>query len=53
MTAPGAALSLAAPAGPAVGLTAGDLAYVFAGPASASGLGMEAGGLAGLLDRGH
>ena len=39
MTAPAAAVSLAVPPGPAAGLAAGDLAYLFADPACASGLG--------------
>ena len=48
MTAPAAAVSLAVPAGPA----AGDLAYLFADPACASGLGAGPRRLAGLLDAG-
>ena len=48
MTAPAAAVSLAVPAGPAAGLAAGDLAYLFADPACASGLGAGPLRLAGL-----
>jgi integrase len=52
VTAPAAAVSLAVPAGPAAGLAAGDLAYLFADPACASGLGAGPRRLAGLLDAG-
>jgi integrase len=52
VTAPAAAVSLAVSAGPVAGLAAGDLAYLFADPAGASGLGAAPRRLAGLLDGG-
>jgi integrase len=52
VTALAVAVSLAAPAGPATVPMAGGLPYLFADPACASGMGLEAQRLAGLLDPG-